>query len=237
MFCRGQLKCLYVAITRARHRLWIVDYSDVCLPIKVRVLRESPQLARDEHETQRHLLNLGLIDEPPTSQNPLEAFVDQSTLEEWSEAGKRLLNHGEFEEAVMAFGNAGDVYTQAVAVAFHLREVARDIPESSTRRRREAFVTAANAFEHCASMADNNEEERSRYVAAARCYAEIKSHQEVVRTLKRAGMYTEAAEYCFDNNLLKDAVSLIKTSRVDQETTERVKQVARISYLEAQNLE
>ncbi|KAH9172877.1 hypothetical protein EDB89DRAFT_842082 [Lactarius sanguifluus] len=214
-----ELKCLYVAITRARHRLWIVDYSDVCLPIK------------------RHLLNLGLIEEPPTARNPLEAFVDRSTSEEWSEAGKRLLNHGEFEEAAMAFENAGDVYTRAVAVAFHLREVARDIPESATKRRREAFVAAADAFEHCAIMAENDDEEHSRYVAAARCYAEIKYHQEVLRTLKRAGMYTEAASYCFDNNLLDDAVSLIKTSRVDQETTERVKQVARISYLEANNLE
>lgn len=56
------------------------------------------------------------------------------------------------------------------------------------------------------------------------------------RTLKRAGMYTDATEYCFDNNLLKDAVSLNKTSRVDQETTMCVKQVARISCLEAQSL-
>ncbi|KAH8984688.1 hypothetical protein EDB92DRAFT_1950637 [Lactarius akahatsu] len=214
-----ELKSLYVAVTRARHRLWIVDYSDVCLPIK------------------RYLLNLGLVDEPPAARNPLEEFVDRSSSEEWSEAGKRLLNHGEFEEAAMAFENAGDVYTRAVAVAFHLREVARDTPESATKRRREAFVAAADAFEHCAAMAENDEEEHSRYVAAARCYAEIKYHQDVLRTLKRAGMYTEAASYCFDHNLLDDAVSLIKTSRVDQETTERVKQVARISYLEANNLE
>ena len=228
---------MYVAITRARHRLWIVDHSNVCLPVKVRDLHTSLQWAKHEYVTQRHLLDLGLVEEPPTSQYPLTAFVDQSTSNEWSEAGKRLLNHGEFEEAAMAFGNAGDVYSQAVAVAFHLRDVARDISESSARRRREAFVAAADAFEHCAAMADNNEEERARYVAAARCYVEIKNHQEVVRTLKRAGMYTEAASYCFDNNLLNDAVSLIKTSRVDQETTERVKQVARISYLEAKNLE
>ncbi|KAH9013087.1 hypothetical protein EDB85DRAFT_2281005 [Lactarius pseudohatsudake] len=85
-------------------------------------------------------------------------------------------------------------------------------------------------------MADNEEEERSRYIAAARCYAEIKYHQEVVRTLKRVDMYTEAASYCFDNNLLKDAVSLIKTFKVDDETTERIKQVARISYLEEKKL-
>ncbi|KAI9453663.1 P-loop containing nucleoside triphosphate hydrolase protein [Lactarius psammicola] len=213
-----ELKCLYVAITRARHRLWIVDYSGVCLPIKW------------------HLLNLGLVEEPPTAQNPLEAFADRSTSKEWSEAGKRLLNHGEFEEAIMAFKNAEDVYMTAVAVACRRREVARDIPESLTKRRREAFISAAGAFEHCGSMAANDEEERSRYIAAARCYAEIKYHQEVVRTLKRAEMYTEAASYCFDNNLLNDAVSLIKTLKVDQETTERIKQVARVSYLEAKNL-
>ncbi|KAH9005757.1 hypothetical protein EDB86DRAFT_3162664 [Lactarius hatsudake] len=192
-----ELKSLYVAITRARHRLWIVDYSDVCLPIKW------------------HLLDLGFVVEPLTTPYPLETFADRSTSEEWSEAGKRLLNHGEFEEAAMAFENAGEVYLKAVAVACHRREVARDIPESATKRRREAFLAAA---------------------AAARCYAEIKYHQDVVRTLKRADMYTEAASYCFDNNLLKDAVSLIKTFKVDEETTERIKQVARISYLEEKNL-
>ncbi|KAH9065003.1 hypothetical protein EDB87DRAFT_1574726 [Lactarius vividus] len=218
-FSHWKLKCLYVAITRAKHKLWIVDRSDVCLPIK------------------RYLLNLGLVEEPATARNSLKDFVSRSSSKGWSEAGNRLLDHGEFEEAAMAFENAGDVYMQAVAGAFHLREVARDTPESAPKRRREAFVAAADAFENCAAIADNEEEEHSRCVAAARCYAEIKYHQGVVRNLKRAGMYTEAASYCFDNNLLKDAVSLIKTSRVDQETTERVKQVARISYLEAKNLE
>ncbi|KAH9016161.1 hypothetical protein EDB85DRAFT_1898307 [Lactarius pseudohatsudake] len=214
-----ELKCFYVAITRARHRLWIVDYSDVCLPIK------------------RHLLNLGLVSDPPSSRNPLEHFTNISTTpEEWSEAGKRLIHHEEFEEAAMAFLNAGDDYMHSVAMACHLREVARDTPDSTPKPRREAFVDAARAFERCAAMVKSGED-RSRYVAAARCYAEIKYHQEVVRVLKRAGMYTEAASYCFDNNLLKDAVSLIKTSRVDQETTNRIKEAAVISYLRAKNLE
>jgi len=194
-------------------------------------------LARREHETQRHLLNLGLVEEPPTTRYPLEAFADRSTSEEWSEAGKRLLNHEEFEEAAMAFLNAGDVYMQAVTVACRRREVAREIPESATTRRREAFVSAASAFEYCAAMAENDEEERSRYVAAARCYAEIKSHQEVVKTLKRVEMYTEAALYCFDNDLLENAISLFKTFNVDQEATKHIKYVARISDLEANNVE
>ena len=34
-----KLKCLYVAITRAKHRLWIVDYSHSCESIMVRTLQ------------------------------------------------------------------------------------------------------------------------------------------------------------------------------------------------------
>ncbi|KAH9017010.1 hypothetical protein EDB85DRAFT_2203580 [Lactarius pseudohatsudake] len=215
-----ELKCLYVAITRARHRLWIVDYSDVCLPIK------------------RHLLNLGLVSDPPTSRNPIEHFTNISTTaEEWSEAGKRLLHHEEFEEAAMAFSNAGDVYMHSVARACHLREVARDTPESAPKRREDAFASAAGEFERCAGMSENEEVGRSRYVAAARCYAEIGRHTEVVKILEQVKMYTEAASYCFDNNLLKKAVSLIRSFKIDQETTNRIKQAARLSYLEAKNLD
>jgi hypothetical protein len=235
MTFRWQLKCLYVAITRARQRLWIVDYSHACLPIKVRALY-TPLLARHEYETQRHLLDLGLVKEPSISRNPLEAFVNQSTSDEWTEAGKRLLSHGEFEQAAVAFSKAGNSYMQAVAEARHSREVARDVPESSTKNRREAFVAAAKAFEHCATMAEN-EAEHSHYVAASRCYAEVGCHREVVRILKRLKMYTKAASYCFDNNLLQDAVLLIKSYSVDREVSKRIKQVARISYLEAKNLE
>jgi hypothetical protein len=125
----------------------------------------------------------------------------------------------------------------AVAMARHLREVARDTPESLTRRRREAFVSAASAFERCATMAEDDEVGRSHYVAAAHCYEEVGCHREVVKTLKHVKMYTEAASYCFDHNLLEDAVLLIKTSRVDQETAKRIKHSARISYLEAKNIE
>ena len=232
-----QLKCLYVAITRARHRLWIVDYSVACLPIKVRVLYTHPQLARHEYETQRHLLNLGLVEEPFTSRNPLDAFVNQSTLKEWSEEGKRLMRHEEFEEAAWAFLNAEDSYMQAVAEACHLREVARDVHESSTKHRREAFVSAARKFEHCATMAESDEVKHSHYVAAKRCYAEVDCHREVVRILEQLKMYTEAASYCFENNILDDAVLLIGSYRVDREVSKRIEQVARISYLEAKNIE
>jgi hypothetical protein len=127
----------------------------------------------------------------------------------------------------------------AVATAYNLQEVARDIPESETRRRREAFIGAASAFEHCAEIARSAEEESTHYSSAARCYADVKYHQDVVRTLKLANKFTEAASYCFDNNLLDNAVSIIKKheAQVDSNTMECIKEVARMSYLESKDLE
>jgi hypothetical protein len=125
----------------------------------------------------------------------------------------------------------------AVAAAYQSQEVARDIPESQTKYRREAFVNAAGAFEHCAEMAKSSEEKSTYYAAAARCYAENKSHQDVVRTFKLANKFTEAASYCFDNDLLDKAVSIIKTHKagVDSQTRDRITEVARLSYLESKD--
>jgi hypothetical protein len=127
----------------------------------------------------------------------------------------------------------------AVASAFQSREVARDIAESQKRRRREAFVNSARAFEHCAELTKSAEEGKRHYVAAAQCYTEINFHQSVVKVLKLANMFTEAASYCFDNNLLDIAVSIIKKheAEVDSHTIDCIREVARLSYLESKQLE
>jgi tetratricopeptide (TPR) repeat protein len=185
------------------------------------------------------LINRGLVIEPPSSGNPLESFANKSSSDEWSDEGNRLLNHREFEEAILAFDNAGDVYMRAVAAAYQSRENARDVPESQTRRRREAFMNSASAFEYCAEMTKSAEERSNHYGAAARCYAEIKYHQDAVRAFKLANMFTEAASYSFDHNLLDTAVSIIKKHEVevDSQTKDCIKEVARLSYLEKKRLE
>jgi hypothetical protein len=148
------------------------------------------------------------------------------------------MSHGEFEEAIFAFDNAGDVYMAAVAAAYQSREVARDIPESQTRRRREAFLNSANAFEHCAEMTKSAKEESTHYATAAQCYSEINRHQDAVKALKLANMFTEAASYSFDNNLLDTAISIIKNhgAEVDLQLKDRIEEVARLWYLESKQL-
>jgi hypothetical protein len=147
-----------------------------------------------------------------------------------------------FEEAAIAFGNAGDVYKAEMAKAYHYREVARDIPESKTRGRHDAFLVAANAFERCAETARNSEEMKSHYAIAARCYADANSddsRKATVRTLKLANMFQEAALYCLEHNLHDSGVSIIKEhkEKVDSNTAERIKNAARHWYLESKKLE
>lgn len=171
--------------------------------------------------------------------NPHESFAKESNLAQWLEEGNQLFHHGEFDEAILAFNNTNDDYMEAVAMAYKLREVARDIPVSVTRRRREAFLSAACSLEYCGKTARSAEEERTHYAAAARCYAEINRHQDVVRALKLANMFTEAASYYSDNNLIDKAVSVIKQpeAQVDPHTTECIKDVARMSYQGSKDIE
>lgn len=147
-----------------------------------------------------------------------------------------------FEEAVIAFRNAGDVYGAEMAMAYHHREVARDIPESKIRRRHDAFMAAANAFECCAEIARNSVERRSHYAIAARCYADANSNDSrkaTVRTLKLADMIQEAALYCLENNLHDSGVSIIKEhkEKIDSNTAERIENAARLWYLKSKKLE
>ena len=174
-----------------------------------------------------------------TTQNPLASFAKESNPAQWLEEANRLFNHGEFDEAILAFNNAKDDYMVAVATAYKLREVARDIPVSATRRRREAFLGAARSFESCAKTASSAEEECTHYAAAARCYTEINRHQDVVRALKLANMFTEVASYCFDHNLPDKAASTIKKhgAQVDSNTTECVNEVAHMSYQDSKDIE
>lgn len=90
-------------------------------------------------------------------------------------------------------------------------------------------MSAGKAFEHWAEMAGNAGDERAHYAAAARCYAEIKYHQDAVRASERAKMFKEAASYRRDNDIQESTVSVTKKNevkKVDSRPAESVEQVA-----------
>lgn len=191
-------------------------------------------------QLQRFLLDRGLVVEPSPGCNFIQLIAKETNPEAWLAEGKRLMDHNEFREASMAFRRAGDTYLVAFATACHSRQIARGKSASSTpREQRDAFAKAAGSFERCSNMIDDPEEQRAHYARAAKCYAEGNSHQNAVRAFKLAKKYTEAAFHCVHNNLLDEAVTIMKDNRahLDPDTIETVTQAARLKYLKANKLE
>lgn len=139
----------------------------------------------------------------------------------------------------MAFDNAGNIYMAAIVAAYQSRDDAHVIPEFETRRRREAFVNAASALEHCAEMAKDTEDKSTLYAAAAQCYVEINYHQDVVRAFELAKMFTDAASDRFEHKLLNTGELIAKKheAEVDSQSINRIEEMARLSYLESKNQE
>ena len=127
----------------------------------------------------------------------------------------------------------------AVATACHLRQLARETSASTPGKRRDAFAKAARAFESCSDAIEEPEEQRAHYAAAARCYAKAGLHQNTIKLFKLAGRYREAALHCFHNDLLDEAVSIVKKDRLhlDLDVIETITQAARLKYLEARRIE
>jgi hypothetical protein len=165
-------------------------------------------------------------------------IAEETNPEEWLEEGKRLLDCREFGEAVVAFRRAGNAYMVVLATARHLRQVAGGTSTFTPRQRRDAFAKAGSSFERCSDMTENPEERRSHHAAAARCYAEVKLHRKAVELFELAMMHTEAALHCFHNNLLDEAVSIIKKDAVhlDTRAIETITQAARLRYLQTKRI-
>ena len=147
-----------------------------------------------------------------------------------------MLNQ-EFEEARAAFNRAGDPHMAAVVSACHLRQVAYNTLDAQQRCR--AFLNSATAFERCAMESESPEELYDQYAAAAGCYAQAQDHQKAARFFELAQKFAVAALHCLSNGLLDRAVIIIRkySTRVDQETIERIQKVARFKYLQEKRLE
>lgn len=139
----------------------------------------------------------------------------------------------------MAFRRAGNAQMVAVATAHHLRQVARETSTSTPAIRRDAFAKAARSFERCSDMIEDPRGQCAHYATAARCYVEVGLHQSAIRLFKLAEMYKEAALYSFQNDLLDEAVYIVKKYRVhlDLYTIETITREARLNYLKARRIE
>ncbi|KAI5997138.1 hypothetical protein EDD15DRAFT_2162997 [Pisolithus albus] len=176
-----ELKNLYVGITRARKKLYLLDHSEKSEPMRELWSKKD------------------LIDVAPPGTNICQ-YADKSTPRQWAAAGHKLFNACQFQEAVHCFERANLPKQLRIAQAYGLYEIANSTVESSERQR--AFLDAAVAFVQCADEALGTEK-KGFFRQAAECYASADDATMAAELYVAASDFAGAAEQyrkagCFD---------------------------------------
>ncbi|KAI6101328.1 P-loop containing nucleoside triphosphate hydrolase protein [Pisolithus sp. B1] len=205
----SELKVLYVGITRARKRLWIIDKSDKAEPMKL-------------FWSSRSQIQNGA---PGVDVSHLAA---SSTAEEWAESGRSLFQHKRYTQAIHCFRRANMPREVRVATAYHLREVARATTGIAllTEQQR-AFAKAAEAFITCTSET-LGKEKLQYYRTAADCYVRAADDRQAADAYWDAEEYELAERYRKAGKLKKTVdVPNVESKRISRDCSDELLTVRR----------
>ncbi|EKM60415.1 uncharacterized protein PHACADRAFT_167779 [Phanerochaete carnosa HHB-10118-sp] len=212
--CR-ELKSLYVAITRARLNLWIIDYSNKGEPMR--------------HKGQISTWVPG---------SPVPRLATTSSRAEWGTAAKSLFSNRNYMQAMYAYQRAGMTREKTIAEAYHLRAVAEQKAETSSLGDSEmvsAFVQAAHAFRTAADAADSPQLRRTYYRICAECFVTAGDDVSAAKFFEGAAEYDLSAKHYRKAGSFDDAVRLTKTyeSEMEQTVLESIIDVSKLYYLKS----
>ncbi|KAI6167428.1 P-loop containing nucleoside triphosphate hydrolase protein [Pisolithus thermaeus] len=198
----SELKVLYVGITRARKRLWIIDKSDKAEPMKL-------------FWSSRSQIQIGA---PGTNVSHLAV---SSTAEEWAESGRSFFQHKRYTQAIHCFGRANMPREVRIATAYHLREVARaTIGSALLTEQPRAFAKAAEAFITCARETPGKEK-LQYYRTAADCYVRAADDRKAADAYWDAEEYELAERYCKAEKLKKTVdVPKVESKRMSRDCSD-----------------
>ncbi|KAI3840236.1 hypothetical protein MKW92_032638 [Papaver armeniacum] len=145
----SELKQLYVALTRARQRLWIYENTDkFSMPMF------------------DYWKKLGVVQVQHLDESLAQTMRVGSSKEEWCSRGIKLFNEGNFEMAMMCFERAGDPYKEKWAKAAGLRAAANRMGGSNSELARVHLTEAAEIFETI-----------GKFEIAAKCFIQLKEFE------------------------------------------------------------
>ncbi|RXW12996.1 hypothetical protein EST38_g12858 [Candolleomyces aberdarensis] len=218
----SELKFLYVAITRARKNLWIVDCSDKAEPMK---------MLWDSKGYIQSCLPGGSLPQLAVS----------STPEEWATTARTLFTNRRYLQAMDAFKRAGMAREVKISHTHYLRGIARSLPsvnKETTSVKRHALCSAADSFLECAHDAKGNER-RVFFHNAADCFENagscgdnMEDYGKAARAYELASEYTPAVRLYRKTEMFDEAVNIIQNHRseVDKRLANNVQDVARLFY-------
>ncbi|KIK18633.1 hypothetical protein PISMIDRAFT_109068 [Pisolithus microcarpus 441] len=209
----SELKVLYVGITRARKRLWIIDKSEKAEPMRLFWTSRS------------QIQNC-------TSGADVSHLAVSSSLEEWAESGHSLFQHKRYTQAIHCFRHANMPREVRIAEAYHLRELARaTIGVSPLGEQRRAFAKAADAFVKCSGEALNRE--RLQYNrTAAECYIRAADDRKAADAYLNAEEYELAAKRYRKAGIFNRTVDVLKSysKKMSHDCADELLTVCRLYY-------
>ncbi|EMD41355.1 hypothetical protein CERSUDRAFT_120481 [Gelatoporia subvermispora B] len=217
--CR-ELKSLYVSLTRARNRIWIIDCS----------IKADPMRAFWDGRDQIEYHCMVLPPRGPDGKQPsdvtatqgpkLSQFAKQSTHDDWERRFKELKMYNE----------------EAVALAFLARHRADAMSGTSSAKTR-AYDTAAEAFLQSADKFTGSQERLIYLRYSADCLVESGQPLEAAKRYLKAQHYERAVQHYFACDRLEMSLEIIRGHRqsVNDNLVRTVEHTARLWYLK--NLE
>ncbi|KAI0258666.1 hypothetical protein BC834DRAFT_835038 [Gloeopeniophorella convolvens] len=213
----SELKFLYVAVTRARKNLWIVDRSDTGEPM--RTYWSSKNLVQN-----------------CTPGTDVPQLAVSSSPEEWAKMARTLFSHKRYFQAMHSYDRAGMPREKAISHAYSLREQARGIPQnrSGNNARHDAYAMVAKAFMVSARDATIVRERTEYFRIAAEAYLVLEDHAKAAHAYEQGSRFTEAAQHYRKAGMFDNAVSVIKNhgSAMDASVASKLTDVARYFYLQ-----
>ncbi|KAF9523644.1 hypothetical protein CPB83DRAFT_681179 [Crepidotus variabilis] len=218
----SELKCLYVAVTRARNNLRIADESDIGSPM---------QILWDSH---------GFIVTCKPGEEPKDFAKPSEDKNDWADRAKMFFDNNQWLLAKQCYQRAGRTHAAAVANSYYLQETARQTPiEGSGAKRKSAFTSAAEAFASCADKT-HEREMKSRYLKrSGDCYEEGHLYLPAAYAYRQGGFLNQTT-ICFKKAGSFDNVHSIiihSSDQLSKETLRSVQDVTRLHYVAKQDFE
>ncbi|KAF9042114.1 hypothetical protein BJ165DRAFT_1529567 [Panaeolus papilionaceus] len=217
-----ELKSLYVAITRARNNLRIVDRSEKSEPMKIL------------WEKLGHITSASF-------QRAFKNFAVQSSKQDWIKRAKELFDQEKYALSRDAYLRGQSYRNAAVASAYYEREGAQRTPVQVSRNkpnlRSERFTKAAEAFIRSADQADGKGGRKKYHHIVADCYEEAGVFSKAVQYHRLAGNFTRAAVLLRKQGLFDDVKDIMTThgDEIDPTILQNLKDVARLYFVSSKD--
>lgn len=213
----SELKQLYVAVTRARKNLWIVDNSDRAIPML------ELWLANDQvdHRT------------PDTVVEDILTYANYSTPEEWGERARKLFDLRQYFQALHCFTKAGLIREKSICYAYYSREEAEKEYSRSGGNAFLRFITAAEAFKNCATSSATEGELASFLRNSATCFELAHEYCQAAELFMTLRHFAKAAQLYRKQEMFDKAVEIIQAHkpRITDDVFNEVIDAARSHHL------